>query len=67
MERKIAGIKFTLESQVEDVIQAIIAEYIDVEVFNKDTDKVIRDLGFLSQIEAYQLRVKAMEALTNND
>lgn len=67
MERKIAGIKFTLESQVEDVIQAIIAEYIDVEVFNKDTDKVIRDLGFLSQIEAYKLRVKAMEALTNND
>lgn len=67
MERKIAGIKFTLESQVEDVIKAIIAEYIDVEVFNKDTDKVIKDLGFLSQIEAYKLRVKAMEALTNND
>lgn len=67
MEREIAGTKFTLESRVEDVIQAIISEYIDVEVFNKDTDKVIRDLGFLSQIEAYQLRVKAMEALTNND
>lgn len=67
MERKIAGTKFTLESPVEDVIQAIIAEYIDVEVFNKDKSKVVRDLGFLSQIEAYQLRVKAMEVLTNND
>ena len=67
MEREIAGIKFTLESQVEDVIQAIISEYIDVEVFNKDKSKVVRDLGFLSQIEAYQLRVKAMEVLTNND